>query len=143
MLQGNEIFRGVEAEGRLKGVPTIFSRMVDPEAVDQGAEDNVTHIFFGFRCHVLTPADFDRLKKICDDYAEQAFLFTVHVPLRKASAIPSWVWPRCHVLLYQDTDVVTLLGHDVELRLQDEQHCAVYGRPEIIPVHYVHDRPVR
>lgn len=139
----NEIFTGYEAEGRLKGVPTVFSQRPCIEAANVCRKVGYTHIFFGARGHILTAGDYQELERLMFAAIASTWVVTVHVPLDRAHEIPAWVIGRCHVLLYQTVRWSThLLAGDVEVKLESDLQAAIYSNPQMIDLHYVYDRNV-
>ena len=140
MIQGNEIYTGVEAEGRLQGVPTVFSKMVDICAWEVAHFQGIGHICFGVRGHTIVKDEYDTLLRMIDEGSRH--IITVHQHLEASSFIPASIWARCHVMLYQDLPEASLLGNDVEIKLENHLMAAVFSRPQMISLDYVHDKEV-
>lgn len=141
-MTNSAIFSGIEAEGRLKGVPTIFSERPCLEAVEEARRLGYTHIFFGAKGHVLSKEDYEELLKLMHGGIPPEMLVTLHVPILKAHEVPLELWSVCHVLLYIGTVVAPLLGGDVEIKLENRTHAAVYARPQMIDLSYIYDKEV-
>ena len=139
----NEIFTGVEAEGRLKGVPTVFSQHPCLEAVEEARKHGYTHVFFGAKGHELTKEDYEELIKLIDGAIPPHMIVTLHSAVGRAHMIPLELWPRCHVLLYMSATIAPLLDGDVEVKLENRSHAAVYTRPQMIDLTYIYDKEVK
>lgn len=139
----NEVFIGMEAEGRLRGVHTLFSQRPTVDACSKAHKAGVTHIFFGARGYELTTEDFDNLEKLRYGAIPESWIITVHVALALAHRIPAWAFSRCHVLLFHPCGIAGQLAHcDIEVKLEDFRTACVYSKPQHIPLDYVYDRNV-
>lgn len=137
----NEIFIGVEAEGRLSGLPTVFAQRPSFAVLDKATKAGVTHILLGARGHILDDEDYQELHLLLS-VIPQTWILTLHVPLDKATDIPSWAMARCHVVLYARCPIATALGGDVEVKLENALVAAIYTAPQMRPLHYVYDRNI-
>lgn len=137
----NEIFSGIEAEGRLKGTPTVFSQHPCIEAVEFAKAQGFTHVFFGARGHVLTPEDMTELERLLLSVIPPTWIITLHVRVADCWRISAMFYERCHILLYMPFPLPRSLGtYDVEVKLEDHNFAAVFGNPQIVDLAYVHDR---
>lgn len=136
----NEIYHGVEAEGRLKGVPTVFAKRPCLQAVEHAKSLSISHVFFGIRGHRLIAEDYETLDKLLFSAIPPTWIISLHVELDRACAIPAWAYERCHVLLYAPLSIAGLLSGDVEIKLENHAIAAVYTRPQMIDLTYVRDR---
>lgn len=134
-----EIFIGIEAEGRLRGVQTVFVAG-PPSTAEQliASSKGITHIFYGARGYVLTSDDYERIAALA---IPSEWCVTVHVPLDRAASIPAFILSRCHVLLYAKAPSAVLAA-DTEIKLEDSARAAIYGSPMMINLEYVYDRTI-
>lgn len=135
----NEIYHGVEAEGRLKGVPTVFAKRPCLEAVELAKSLSISHVFFGVRGHRLDAEDYEQLDKLLFSAIQPTWIISLHVELDRACTIPAWAYERCHILLYAPFPVAALLSGDVEVKLENHATAAVYTRPQMLDLTYVRD----
>jgi hypothetical protein len=137
------IYYGIEAEGRFKGLPTIFSSRVCIGALEQAREHKVTHICFGVRGHSITVDEYNVLVDfILTGAIPEDWIITIHQDIEDAPKIPMDVWNRCHKILYMQVDNARMLSDDVEIKLEDRLTAAVYGNPQIVQLHYVRDKEI-
>lgn len=136
----NEMYVGVEAEGRLKGVLTLFSQRPCAAATEAARTHGASHVFFGARGHELDEFDYAELNRLRYGSIPETWTITVQVALPLAHKIPAWVFSRCHVLLYAPMQIADLLSKDVEIKLENSQWAAVYTDPQMIDLTYVRDR---
>ena len=136
----NEMYVGIEAEGRLKGVLTLFCQRPCLAAAAAAMEHGASHVFFGARGHELDHVDFAELDKLRYGAIPETWTITVQVAIPLAHRIPAWVYSRCHVLLYMPMQIADMLAKDVEVKLENSQWAAVYTNPQMIDLTYVRDR---
>lgn len=139
----NEIYSGVEAEGRLKGIHTLFSKLPCLAAVEAARERGISHVFFGVRGHELSDSDFAELDRLRYGAIPETWTITIQVRLERAGFIPAWAFSRCHVLLYHQFHMADLLSKDVEIKLENVCFAAVYTAPQMIDLTYVRDRNIQ
>lgn len=139
----NQMYIGIEAEGRLKGVLTLFSQRPCLAAVEAAKTQGTSHIFFGVRGHELDEADFAELDRLRWGAIPETWTVTIQVAMPLAHRIPAWAFSRCHVLLYQPMIIADLLGKDVEVKLENSGWAAVYTNPQMIDLTYVRDRNIQ
>lgn len=138
----NEMYSGIEAEGRLKGVHTLFSKQPCLAAVEAAKERGISHVFFGVRGHELSSSDFEELERLIPAAIPPEWIITIQVRLDRSYTIPAWAFSRCHVLLYEALYVADFLGKDVEVKLENNEWAAVYSKPQMIDLTYVRDRNI-
>lgn len=137
------MYHGVEAEGRLKGIPTLFSKIPCTEAVEFAFKIPVTHVFFGVRGHELTAEDFEALEKLLYGSIPAAWIVSIQVALARYHAIPAWAFDRCHILLYGPLPMAQNLRLDIEVKLEDQKFAAIYTNPQILDLTYVRDKELK
>jgi hypothetical protein len=136
----NDIYIGTEAEGRLKGVQTVFAQRPSLEAVGVATKCGITHVFFGVRGHRLLEEDYETLEKLLGAAIPPEWIVSLHVELERASFIPAWAVARCHILLHAPLAFAPFLSGDVEVKLENRWIAAVYSRPQILDLTYVRDQ---
>jgi len=140
-MTDNDMYVGIEAEGRLKGVPTVFCQRPCIAATEHVKRLGYTHVFFGVRGYRLSAEDYTRLEGLLFSAIPPSWVVSLHVHLSETQRIPAWAWERCHILLYQEIDIPKILhACDVELKLENFSHAIVYGNPELIALAYVRDK---
>jgi hypothetical protein len=139
----NEMYSGLEAEGRLKGVHTLFSQQPCLAAVEAARERGISHVFFGVRGHELSDSDFAELDRLIPGAIPPEWTITIQVRIDRAHTIPAWALSRCHVLLYMPLHMADLLSKDVEVKLENSAWAAVYGNPQMIDLTYVRDKEIK
>jgi hypothetical protein len=146
-MQSDKFFIGYEAEGRFKGVPTLFVRGFHKEAWATATEYGLNHIYFGAGKEFCLGGAMDdlamfvvlnqlRVKGVC-----RSFLTLEH-PLKRVDEIPAIVWEASRVILSHDVPVPHALLRDTEIKLENASTALVYGNPQVIDLSYVHDRPL-
>lgn len=143
-----ELFEGIEAEGRLRGVPTLFMRGWDIDLfrriVRRLEHQNCCHLMVGAGGYILTVRDLEEMERVMfepQSSTKEAPLVTLHHPLTQAGQIPVTVCSTCHLLLYAPSIPAVLRG-DVEIKLEDSKVALVYSNPVAVPLAYLYDRPV-
>ncbi len=136
----NEMYVGLEAEGRLKGILTLFSMRPCLAAIEAAKEHGSSHVFFGARGHELDESDFAELDRLRYGSIPETWTITLQVAVPCAHRIPAWAFSRCHILLYMPMLVADLLSKDVEVKLENSGWAAVYTNPQMIDLTYVRDR---
>lgn len=132
---------GVEAEGRLKGVPTCFVEGWDiSEAGPLLVNPPCGHIMFGAKGYVMQPADFRELASILGVADHREVMVTIHHPISDIGNIPTDL-TGVHWLLYQRVQCAHLLGGDVEVKLENSQVAFLYANPVRVDLAYLYDRP--
>lgn len=134
-------FTGVEAEGRLRGVPTLFVRGFDYEKVEDLLQHTPhAHVMFGAKGSILDHTELCGLQALLP-HKRPGLLVTLHHPLDQADIIPATLASRVHLLLYLSSDIAPLLTGDVEVKIENETHAMIYGSPHAVPLAYLYDAP--
>jgi hypothetical protein len=140
----NQIYVGIEAEGRLRGVPTVFSQRPCTRAAEIANERGINHIFFGVRGHELSASDYEVLFEMldCDSFGgiRRETIVSLHVAIDRLVDVPAWALSRCHTMLYMPFAAPELLNMDIEVKLENQRTAAIFSRPQMLDLVYLSDK---
>jgi hypothetical protein len=111
------------------------------EVRDHAKFGSFPHVCLGCRGYVLDAHDLAELDAFLDCLPD-GLIVTLQHPLVRSSELTLNMWAKCHVLLYHKLSVTPLLLTNTEVKLEDNNTCAVYSSPQVIDITYAKDRAV-
>lgn len=137
---------GVEAEGRLRGVRTLFIEGPDVPQLRLGQDpvaEKCSHIYLGANGR---PLSVNGLRDLAADLesgkVEHWLVITVEVPAEMAPSVPREVYARCRVILNAKVPEGVAIAPDVEVKLTGERTAVVLTPVHRLDLTYVLDRGV-